>query len=184
MISEFLTSDNRTMLLRQAEERDAGALTQAIDAVAREQLYFLRSRFQMDVDKERAFISKAAKDGNLMLAAFQSSELVGWLTLFRAHLEFMRHTGELGIGVLRAHRGVGIGSALMEYALVWAAENGFEKINLGVRASNEPALALYHSLGFVQEGRRIREVRDQYGRYDDIIEMACFVSVCEGEVTG
>jgi len=184
MSNEFLTSDNRRLILRQAEQGDAEALIQAVDTVAREQIHFLRSRFEMDVDKEKAFIAKAAKDGDLMLVAILDGALVGWVTLFRAHHEFLRHTGELGIGVLRAFRGVGIGSALMVYALAWVADHGFEKINLGVRVSNKPAQGLYHNLGFVQEGYRVRQVRDLDGRYDDIVEMAYFVPVAQGEGKG
>lgn len=174
-MKKLLTKDGRVMHLRPAVADDAAALIQAVDSVAREGRYFLRSRFQVEVQKEREFITKTADEGNLMLLAMVDGLLVGWLTLFRGHQEFRRHTAELGIGVLRGYRGLGIGTALMEYALAWAAEHDIEKVNLGVRANNDPAQDLYRKLDFVVEGRRMGDIKDHKGRYYDTVEMAYFV---------
>jgi ribosomal protein S18 acetylase RimI-like enzyme len=186
MSLKFVTKDGRTGRLRPATENDAEALIQAVDSVAREMVYFLRSRFELDVEKERIFIAEAAERGNLMLLAELDGRIVGWVTLFRARAEFLQHTAELGMGVLGGYRGIGIGTALMEHALKWAREQSFEKINLGVRASNERARALYRKFGFVEEGYRVQEIKDLEGRYDDSVEMAVFVvpgpsSNAEGE---
>ncbi len=167
--------DGRTILLRQAVQDDAEAIIQGVDSVAREGRYFLRSRFEMDVEKERAFIAERAEQGDLFLVAILHGRLVGWVTLFRPRHEFRRHTGELGMGVVRGFRGVGIGTALLSYALEWAAEQGLEKVNLGVRVTNERARALYQKFGFVEEGHRVRDVKDHNERYDDTVEMAYFV---------
>ena len=183
MSREFVTRDGRTVWLRRAFEDDAADFIRAVDSVAREGVYFLRSRFNLDEDRERALLAETAERGGLVLLAVeigrpspsQTQWLTGWLTLLRARPEFLRHTCELGIGVLRDYRGLGIGSALMEYALQWAAQQRLEKVNLGVRASNERARALYLKFGFAEEGLRVREIKDQQGRYDDSIEMAFFV---------
>ena len=175
MLHEMLTRDGRTMRLRPAVEADAAELIQAVDAVAREGVYFLRSRFEIDVDKERAFIATATERGDLMLVAEIEGRLVGWVTLFRGRAEFLQHVGELGMGVIQGYRGLGIGAALMVQSLRWAAGQGFEKVNLGVRASNERARALYRKFGFVEEGHKVRQIKDLEGRYDDDIEMAYFV---------
>jgi RimJ/RimL family protein N-acetyltransferase len=161
--------------LRPATEEDAEAIIQAVDSVARERAYFLRSRFEQDVVAERAFITKTAEQGNLFLLAELDGTLVGWVTLFRGGHEFRRHTAELGMGVLRAFRGLGIGTALLRYALEWAARHNVEKVNLGVRASNQRAQALYRKFGFVEEGRRVKEIKDPANEYDDSIEMAIFL---------
>jgi RimJ/RimL family protein N-acetyltransferase len=129
----------------------------------------------MDVEKERAFIAEAKEQGNLVLVAFLNGTLVGWVTLFHARPEFLQHTAELGMGVIQVYRGIGIGTALMDYALRWAAEHGIEKVNLGVRASNHRARALYQKFGFAEEGYRVRDIKDLEGRYDDHVQMACFL---------
>lgn len=175
MPQEVVIKDGRTVRLRPAVEEDAAQLVQAIDGVAREGLYFLRSHFDVDVEKERVSIAEAREKGNLMLVALLDGKLVGWVTLFRGRAEFLHHTTELGMGVIRGFRGVGIGPALMDYALTWAAQQGFEKVNLGVRAGNERARALYRKFGFVEEGYRVREIKDLEGSYDDTVEMAYFV---------
>jgi RimJ/RimL family protein N-acetyltransferase len=186
MSRRFLTRDGRKVLLRQAVEEDAPLLICTVDSVAREQVYLIRSRFEVEEEWERAFIAKARDQGDLMLVALGEGEIVGWVTLFRSQAEFMRHTAQLGIGIIHGYRGVGLGAAMMEYALKWAAEHGVEKVNLGVRASNGRAQVLYGKLGFVQEGYRVRDIKDLDGDYDDHVEMALFVSSpsvsppCEG----
>lgn len=161
--------------LRPATQLDAAALICAVDSVAREISYFLRSRFDRTVEEERVLIARARKDGNLIVVALLDEHLVGWATLRRGRREFLGHTLGLGMGVIRGYRGLGIGTALMDYALQWAAEQGFEKVTLGVRASNERARALYRKFGFAEEGYRVREIKDLYGCYHDSVEMAYFV---------
>ena len=87
----------------------------------------------------------------------------------------MQHCGKLEIMVSARHRGVGIGRALMAYALDWARESVLTKIGLTVYADNERAIALYRSLGFEEEGRRPREYRLPDGSYRDDLLLYRFV---------
>ena len=48
------------------------------------------------------------------------------------------------------HRGKGVGRALVEAGLAWAAAHGAERMLLEVEWANQPALALYRRLGFVE----------------------------------
>jgi RimJ/RimL family protein N-acetyltransferase len=174
--AKFVMRDGRTVYLRPATESDAGPFILAIDSISREQVYFIRSRFDVEEEKEQAFIAKARAHGNLILVAANSTQIVGWVTLFRAQAEFQRHTAQLGMGVVQGYRGAGLGTALINCALAWAARNGIEKVKLGVRASNERARSLYHKIGFVEEGYRLRDIKDTQGRYDDHVEMSYFVT--------
>jgi RimJ/RimL family protein N-acetyltransferase len=172
---ETVLKNGQAVRLRPATIDDAAELIRAVDSVAREMDYFLRSRFVMAVEEEQAVIARAREQGSLIVVALLAEELVGWANLKRGRHEFLTHTVELGMGVVRGHRGLGIGTALIDYALKWAARQGFEKVNLGVRASNERARALYRKCGFVEEGYRVREIKDLYGSYHDSVEMAYFV---------
>lgn len=58
------------------------------------------------------------------------------------------------VAVFPAYRRRGIGRALVEAAKAQAA--GMSRLTLEVRASNEAAIALYRSLGFVEDGVRPR----------------------------
>jgi ribosomal-protein-alanine N-acetyltransferase len=66
----------------------------------------------------------------------------------------------LNMAVSGAHRRQGIGSKLLESALEVSRKAGTARVYLEVRASNEPAIALYKRHGFRECGRRIRYYRD------------------------
>ena len=58
------------------------------------------------------------------------------------------------VQVRQDHRGRGISKLLMLEAMKAAGSIGGENFTLEVRASNEPAIGLYESLGFKTEGAR------------------------------
>ncbi|MCM1135324.1 MAG: ribosomal protein S18-alanine N-acetyltransferase [Clostridium sp.] len=63
--------------------------------------------------------------------------------------------GEItNVAVTAAHRRKGIARRMMEHMLDKAEENGIGGCTLEVRASNQPAIRLYESLGFKGEGVR------------------------------
>ena len=63
----------------------------------------------------------------------------------------------------------------VELCSVWAeAHPVIEKLCLAVFATNEPAIGLYRKLGFVEEGRRPREVKLAPNQYVDDICMYRF----------
>ena len=69
--------------------------------------------------------------------------------------------GEIGnVAVLPAYRGRGIARKLMERMLTDAGQESAEAFTLEVRAGNVPAIRLYESFGFRQEGIRKRFYRD------------------------
>jgi RimJ/RimL family protein N-acetyltransferase len=49
-----------------------------------------------------------------------------------------------------------------------------EKVSLEVFSINEPAKRLYHRMGFIEEGRKLREYRLSEDRYVDSILMYQF----------
>lgn len=57
--------------------------------------------------------------------------------------------------VSEAHRGQGIGKALMEYAIAYAKDRGAEALELNVAEFNESAIALYESMGLRTRNRRM-----------------------------
>jgi ribosomal-protein-alanine N-acetyltransferase len=59
-----------------------------------------------------------------------------------------------GLVVERAYRRQGMGAALLEACVAWAASQGASALRLEVRASNLAALALYQRHGFLLQGSR------------------------------
>lgn len=69
--------------------------------------------------------------------------------------------GSIGnLACLESFRGRGIGGRLLDALIACGRQAGLERILLEVRPSNAPALALYHSRGFVTLGRRNGFYRD------------------------
>ncbi|MGN6720981.1 MAG: ribosomal protein S18-alanine N-acetyltransferase [Marmoricola sp.] len=64
------------------------------------------------------------------------------------------------IGVTTGLRRSGIGSQLLEHALVLARREGTQRLLLEVREGNAAALAMYAAHGFVEIDRRPRYYRD------------------------
>ncbi len=161
------------LTIRTASPSDAEALVAAIDEVAREGRFFTRSAFSQNPEVEAAFIDLTIGRGGTVLVAETSGRIVGWLTLRRDKTPFRRHVCQLGMGVLRPFRGQGVGRRLLDEGLRFArASEKIERVELAVRATNVAAIALYQTAGFCYEGRRMRAVRDDLGRYDDEILMA------------
>lgn len=174
MLPRRITSkDGRTITIRHARESDAEALVRLLNEVFAEEAFMVRASFNQTPEDERAFI-RSVSPPSVFLVAEHRGAPVGWLSLFRHKAEFCHHVAELGIGVRKDYRGVGIGLALMRTAQEWAGLAGFEKIVLVVRASNAVARRLYEKCGFVYEGHRVRQVK-HWGVYDDDYAMAWFV---------
>ena len=96
-------------------------------------------------------------------------ELVGELTLNGGRLPSERHRGLVGMGILAAHCGRGLGEQLLSAAIAWAlADPGVEWLDLGVFGGNDRALSLYTRLGFVETGRTVDRFRVEGRKITDI----------------
>lgn len=146
-----------------------------VDAVARERCY-LGVVEAPAVEASRSFVRDVLAEGGVHLVALDAAgEVVGWCDVKRHTLEGFRHGGRLGIGLLPALRGRGLGRALMTAALAAARARDFERVELDVFASNARAIALYEAMGFVHEGVR-RRARKLDGEYEDDVLMARFLT--------
>ncbi len=66
----------------------------------------------------------------------------------------------LKIAVTPTWRGQGIGTRLLERCFAISAKRGAASVYLEVRASNTPAIGLYHKLGFEVVGKRHKYYED------------------------
>lgn len=62
------------------------------------------------------------------------------------------------VGVLPGYRGLGLGRALLEQALLSFQTSGLRRAVLEVTGENQPAVELYRSLGFVPVSHSLRAV--------------------------
>lgn len=168
----LVTKKGLHVTLRPAVEADAPSLLAALNSVAAEERYLLRSRFDRSEWADPAFIRQVEEGGNLLLVAVHEGRVIGWLALARGAEEYIRHTADLMMGVISAYRGQGLGSAMLDYALHWARAQGVEKIYISLRAGNERAFPFYAKHGFVEEGRRSKFVKTGEGCYEDFVVIA------------
>ena len=155
------------------EERYIEAFRATLDTVARERRYVGLVEAP-SLESTQAFGRRILEGAGVqLLAVTPADEVVGWCDIIQYSLEGFRHTGRLGMGLLAAYRGRGLGRRLAVETIAAARRAGIERVELEVFASNGPAIALYRNLGFVTEGVK-RRARKLDGEYDDSVMMALF----------
>ncbi len=159
-------------LVRPIAIADVEGFRACVNAVGRERRYlaFLR---EFSLTETANFVARNLEAGDPQLVADAAGEIVGWCDVRRDTVDSYAHVGMLGMGVLAAWRGRGIGERLLRAGLDAACAAGIEKIELSVYATNTRARALYEKVGFVLEGTRVRG-RKVDDRYDDVHMMAWF----------
>jgi RimJ/RimL family protein N-acetyltransferase len=171
----FTARDGRVVQLRPAQAEDAGPLLAALNEVAAEGRYLLTRHWEITPELEARWLHTATESRDLLLVATVAAaedapaEIAGSVSLVRRPHEFVRHTAELGMWLRAAYREIGIGSAMVEVALAWAAAHEIEKITLSVRSNNRRALSLYQKYGFVEEGRRRGYIKTPHGYEDECL---------------
>jgi RimJ/RimL family protein N-acetyltransferase len=128
-----------------AEERDAIGTEPPVDIEARAASWTMEGTF----------------------VAVAGAELLGSIHVARSSHGY----GEIGMAIAREWRGRGVGSALMEASIAWARDEGMHKLSLSVWPHNAAAIALYRKFGFVEEGRRVKQMRRQSGELWDVVDM-------------
>jgi len=100
------------------------------------------------------------------LVAERAGQLLGFAG---AHLIF--EEGHItNVVVARSVRGQGLGRALMDALMQYAANLGARYLTLEVRESNQAAISLYSSLGFIRVGVRRGYYQDNR---EDALLMVC-----------
>ncbi len=107
--------------------------------------------------------------------ALSGNQVVGWIDIFPKEFAHHQHRASLGMGILKEHRGKGLGSRLIEKALEHVRTvPGIEKVELTVYTSNAPAIKLYKKFGFKNIGIN-HKYRKVNGQYFDALSMELFI---------
>jgi RimJ/RimL family protein N-acetyltransferase len=139
-----------------------------IDSVARERRYigFLEAPPLEDM---RRFVASGRAAGCPQFVALAEDQVVGWADVSIKPRPVMKHSGVFGMGVIDAFRGKGIGTSLIDAALKAARAMSLTRVELTVRADNEPARRLYEKFGFEIEGTCRRHFRVDGRDYDSYL---------------
>jgi len=162
------------VIIREAKIEDAEQLIDHIIPIADDptnEIALWPGEFKLTVEEEQKWIkTNLEADHSTVLVAEApqaGKKIIGVLSCIGGEHRGNHHTTTLGITIHKDWRNQGVGRALMEAAIAWAKGTGVVKrIQLGVTATNAPAIHLYEKVGFEKEGLRRRGLFKN-GRYYD-----------------
>jgi RimJ/RimL family protein N-acetyltransferase len=124
------------------------------------------------------FVLNNIRNGYAQFVAVEKNRVIGWCGIIpNAGLGF-RHSGSVGMGVIKEWRHQGLGKALLNACLRKSFENGLTRIELEIDADNAIAIGLHRKFGFKKEGVK-RHAYCLDGQHKDLLIMA----LCYGEWT-
>lgn len=161
--------DGRAVVIRRAVEGDAEQLLRNINEVAAEGEWILTESIPWDLRREKEWIRGFDDQWSVLYLAEVDRRVVGQVDGRISSYPKARHVASLGIAIVKAYRGLGIGQALMGRILAWMQARGIEKAVLEVFSTNERAIALYRKLGFEVEAVRPRHYKIRGAYVDDVL---------------
>lgn len=169
---EVFDKQGRKVILRSACEDDAKDLIKYLKKTTKETPYLLREEDEINltVDDEKGFINMClGMDNALMLVAYVNGKHVGNCS-FSPVGPFKRlaHRCDMAIALYQEYCSCGIGSIMLETALKYAKEVGFEQAELEVVSSNTKAIKLYEKYGFKKYGVKPDNMKYSNGEYASI----------------
>ena len=148
--------NDQELLIRRAQVSDAAEILDYMASVNSESKNLLREphEFTMTLEQEEAFLeANLASPSSIMLCGLVDDKIVSVSGFNGRSLSRIKHRASLGMSVLKAYNGIGVGSLMMEALIENAKRLGLKKLDLDVRVDNEPAIKLYEKYGFEYEGR-------------------------------
>lgn len=145
-------SDNR-YLIRLAEKNDDDFILALAPRLVDFSLPTWRRRHEcMEVIREslRDHLEKRPEDSYIFVAENVGGERIGFIHLQKTYDLFSGcHNAHIAdLAVAAAHEGHGAGRALLDHAERWAREHLCQLLTLAVFPGNQPARALYDTVGF------------------------------------
>ena len=118
---------------------------------------------------EMGFFSFLLRDDTMFLVAEEEGKIIGYMGIMMVLDE-----GEItNVSVSKQARRRGIGRALVGEMIRRMKKRGIVTLHLEVRKSNDAAIALYSSFGFVKDGERKMYYEEPV---EDAVLMSCHTS--------
>jgi ribosomal protein S18 acetylase RimI-like enzyme len=171
---EGITADGRRWTIRPTRpDEDSPELVAVRDQVAGEGGLIAGVPGERSVLEENLALANLLATGGLALTLVVDDRVVGNLMIERRRGPYESHRGDVSIAIAAGFRGLRLGRALLDTAVEWARAVGIAKLTLGVFPSNQPALALYRGVGFVEEGLLRGHLRLPEGERDLVLMGLC-----------
>lgn len=172
--------DSVEYIIRNVQLEDAEALLDIGRSVISEGEYFIAVSEEVEktpLHEEKERIQRILDNiKETLIVAEVNGVVVGSIEFRSQTRKRLSHSGSVSMSISKNYRGMGIGKALLKSLLDWAEENPLiEKVSLGVFSTNQRAISLYKQMGFLEEGRLIKEYKLNHGKYIDDVLMYKFV---------
>ncbi|WP_138420841.1 GNAT family N-acetyltransferase [Aquibacillus sediminis] len=169
-------SDNDSKVhIRTGQLDDAKAILDIERDVVMENKYLISvpDEFDKTLEQQRIWLQKVlVNEREIIIIAEKDIKVIGWLVFESPNRKRLSHTGSFEMMIHKDYRGIGIGKMLIYELLNWAEKNPLiEKLSLGVFSTNKRAISLYKSMGFIEEGRKNKEIKLNENEYADDILM-------------
>ena len=167
------------ILIDTATDKDAFAVVEMYKRVLKEDRWFMTYFDEFTGNEEwqaKVIREWNAESNSRFLVARVNGTVVGAISITGGNKDRTKHVGLIEVYVDRPARGLGVGRALMDAAIVWSESNPIlHKLALHVFEDNARAVNLYTQLGFRIEGRLEGEFQEQDGtmRNDLVMARAC-----------
>lgn len=167
--------DNRTCLIRSADEKDALVMLNMYIDVHKETDFLLAygDECTLTEEAEAGFLKMMSESNrDVQLLAFVDGEPAGCagLTALGNRIK-IRHRAELGISMIKKYWNLGIGSQMMKAIIECAVKAGYEQLELEVVSDNITAIGMYKKFGFKEYGRNPKGFKKKTGEYQELISM-------------
>ena len=168
---DLTARDSETFMARRLAEGDINALRQFYDQLSpRSRRFFLAHG--LDNATLRKVMKRSEAEEDLVLGLFAGERLIGYFFLWY----FGERVPLLGVGLLDAFQGRGLGRAMIELLIAESREQGKEGVELTTQMDNARAFALYRKLGF----RHYADVANLQGDGSVETERAMFYEIMPG----
>lgn len=168
-------SSGKTLVVRSVTAADAETHIKFKSITSGETYFMARypEECACDIEKVRAGLAACETSPvNFEVGVYNGEEQVGGIGVccVRNGLKY-QHRACMGISVVKAFWGCGLGSYLMQLAVDQTRANGFEQLELGVYSDNVRAIYLYEKFGFERYGVQPRAFKLKDGTYRDEVIM-------------
>ncbi len=163
--------DGQSVQIRLMTAADRNAMLAFARSLPQEDLLFLR----VDISDPAAvdiWIRNIEAGLSATLLAFDANGIVGYATVHRSQVPWMRRVGELRVNVGAGYRARGLGRILTSQIFDLARGLGLRKLMANMTTDQHGAQAAFRRLGFIPEALLADYVEDRNGTPRDLVMMS------------
>lgn len=167
--SEDHQTEDFEYVIRPATEDDFDELVDVIEGIAAKKTYVIANDLATELRYDDTVIRHNSRHSRVFFIATTGDEIIGWSHLDLPLVKYLRSTAQLTVGIRDAYRGYNVGTELLNRALDWAEENGYNKVYNNVAETNMRAISFLESRGWEEEGVRKNHYTIGHKQVDEVM---------------